>query len=57
MGTQRELLEHAPPDLGDSLLVAQGHLAERLNVQMLRLADIDVREGHILALYGEGAVG
>src|ERR1700736_2741588 len=56
MRAQRQLLEHAASLMHATLVVAAGHVAQRLNMEMLLQVHVDVIKDDVFALDGEFAV-
>ena len=56
MRAQRQLLEHAAALMHAAVRIAAGHVAQRLDVQMLRLPHVHVRKHDVFALDGKLAM-
>ena len=56
MRAQRQLLEHAAALMRAAVRIAAGHVAQRLDVEMLLLPDVDVRKHDVFALDGKFAM-
>src|SRR4051794_23174630 len=56
MWAQRQLLEHAAPLMHATLRIAATHVAQRLDMEMLLLAEVDIGQHDILALDGKLAM-
>ena len=56
MRAQRQLLEHAAALMHAAVRIAAGHVAQRLDVEMLLLPDVDARKHDVFAFDGKLAM-